>query len=305
MQDQNFIDNEWRPARERRHRRHRQPGHRRRDRHGAGVGRRRRRRRRGRGRAGLPGVGGQDPAGAQRGAPRAGPPHRGRHPAPVGDRVGERRQARLDHGVRDGPHARQLEVLRGGRPLPRGPRGRRVHGGLHVDAAARAARRDRVDRAVELPAQHGHVEGGAGAGGRQHRRAQAVGAHALHRAAPRASWPPTCCRPGVLNVVCGQGETAGVALVAHPDVAMVSLTGSVAAGKAIAKASSETLKRVHLELGGKAPVVVFDDADAAAVAAGVRAGRLLQLRAGLHRRVPRDRRARRSTTPWCPRCRTR
>ena len=77
--------------------------------------------------------------------------------------------------------------------------------------------------------------------------------------------------PGVLNVVCGQGETAGVALVAHPDVAMVSLTGSVAAGKAIAKASSETLKRVHLELGGKAPVVVFDDADAAAVAAGVRA----------------------------------
>jgi acyl-CoA reductase-like NAD-dependent aldehyde dehydrogenase len=75
----------------------------------------------------------------------------------------------------------------------------------------------------------------------------------------------------VLNVVCGQGETAGVALVAHPDVAMVSLTGSVAAGKAIAKASSETLKRVHLELGGKAPVVVFDDADAAAVAAGVRA----------------------------------
>ena len=77
--------------------------------------------------------------------------------------------------------------------------------------------------------------------------------------------------PGVLNVVCGQGETAGVALVAHADVAMVSLTGSVAAGKAIAKASSETLKRVHLELGGKAPVVVFDDADAAAVAAGVRA----------------------------------
>ena len=77
--------------------------------------------------------------------------------------------------------------------------------------------------------------------------------------------------PGVLNVVCGQGETAGVALVEHPDVAMVSLTGSVAAGKAIAKAASETLKRVHLELGGKAPVVVFDDADPAAVAAGVRA----------------------------------
>jgi len=77
--------------------------------------------------------------------------------------------------------------------------------------------------------------------------------------------------PGVLNVVCGRGETAGVALVSHPDVAMVSLTGSVAAGKAVAAAASESLKRVHLELGGKAPVVVFDDADAAAVAAGVRA----------------------------------
>ena len=90
----------------------------------------------------------------------------------------------------------------------------------------------------------------------------------------------------MLNVVCGQGETAGVALVAHPDVAMVSLTGSVAAGKAIAKASSDTLKRVHLELGGKAPVVVFDDADAAAVAAGRARRRLLQLGPGLHRRLP-------------------
>jgi 1-pyrroline dehydrogenase len=77
---------------------------------------------------------------------------------------------------------------------------------------------------------------------------------------------------GVFNVVCGRGETAGVALVEHPDVAMVSLTGSVAAGKDVARAASQTLKRVHLELGGKAPVVVFDDADAEAVAAAVRAG---------------------------------
>ena len=72
--------------------------------------------------------------------------------------------------------------------------------------------------------------------------------------------------PGVLNVVCGQGDPAGVALVDHPDVAMVSLTGSVAAGKEVARAASRTLKRVHLELGGKAPVVIFDDADVAAVA---------------------------------------
>ncbi|HMJ75828.1 MAG TPA: aldehyde dehydrogenase family protein, partial [Iamia sp.] len=77
--------------------------------------------------------------------------------------------------------------------------------------------------------------------------------------------------PGVLNVVCGQGSTAGVALVEHPDVAMVSLTGSVGAGQAVARAAATTLTRVHLELGGKAPVVVFDDADPQAVAEGVRA----------------------------------
>ncbi len=74
---------------------------------------------------------------------------------------------------------------------------------------------------------------------------------------------------GVLNVVCGQGETAGAALVEHPDVAMVSLTGSVGAGQAVAAAASRTLKRVHLELGGKAPVVVFDDADIEAVVANL------------------------------------
>jgi 1-pyrroline dehydrogenase len=71
--------------------------------------------------------------------------------------------------------------------------------------------------------------------------------------------------PGVVNVICGRGESAGVALVEHPDVALVSLTGSVAAGKAVAKAASQSLKRVHLELGGKAPVIVFDDADIGAV----------------------------------------
>jgi 1-pyrroline dehydrogenase len=73
--------------------------------------------------------------------------------------------------------------------------------------------------------------------------------------------------PGVFNVVCGQGETAGDRLVRHPDVAMVSLTGDVATGKLIARNAADSLKRVHLELGGKAPVVVFDDADVAAVVA--------------------------------------
>jgi len=76
--------------------------------------------------------------------------------------------------------------------------------------------------------------------------------------------------PGVLNVVCGSGSVVGEALTAHPDVAMVSITGSVEAGRAVARTAAESLKRVHLELGGKAPVVVFDDADVAAVAAKLR-----------------------------------
>ena len=70
---------------------------------------------------------------------------------------------------------------------------------------------------------------------------------------------------GVLNVVAGGNET-GQAIVTHADVDMVSLTGSVETGKWIARAAADTLKRVHLELGGKAPVVVFDDADMEAVA---------------------------------------
>ncbi|MGH2725184.1 MAG: gamma-aminobutyraldehyde dehydrogenase [Actinomycetota bacterium] len=67
--------------------------------------------------------------------------------------------------------------------------------------------------------------------------------------------------PGVLNVVTGDGVPAGAAIVRHPDVGMVSLTGEVSTGKEVARAAADTLKRVHLELGGKAPVVVFDDAN--------------------------------------------
>jgi len=77
---------------------------------------------------------------------------------------------------------------------------------------------------------------------------------------------------GVLNVVTGRGETAGAALVRHPDVAMVSLTGDVATGKVIAREAADSLKRVHLELGGKAPVIVFDDADVDAVVANLAEG---------------------------------
>jgi betaine-aldehyde dehydrogenase len=66
---------------------------------------------------------------------------------------------------------------------------------------------------------------------------------------------------GVLNVITGHGDPAGQSLVTHPEVHMVSLTGSVDTGKWIARNAADTLKRVHLELGGKAPVVVFDDVD--------------------------------------------
>jgi 1-pyrroline dehydrogenase len=81
--------------------------------------------------------------------------------------------------------------------------------------------------------------------------------------------------PGVLNVVTGDGAGVGAAIVRHPDVAMVSLTGSVGTGKTIARAAADTLKRVHLELGGKAPVIVFDDADPRAVADGLRVASFL------------------------------
>lgn len=73
---------------------------------------------------------------------------------------------------------------------------------------------------------------------------------------------------GVLNVVCGDRDT-GRALVAHPRPDMVAITGSVRAGAEVARAAADGLKRVHLELGGKAPVVVFDDADVAAAAEGI------------------------------------
>jgi 1-pyrroline dehydrogenase len=76
--------------------------------------------------------------------------------------------------------------------------------------------------------------------------------------------------PGVLNVVTGDGVPGGEAIVKHPDVRLVSLTGDVETGKTIARTAADTLKRVHLELGGKAPVVVFDDADPAAGAEGIK-----------------------------------
>lgn len=77
--------------------------------------------------------------------------------------------------------------------------------------------------------------------------------------------------PGVVNVVTGRGPTVGAALIRQPEVRMASLTGSVASGQRILEGASASLIRTHLELGGKAPVIVFDDADVDAVVAGLRA----------------------------------
>jgi betaine-aldehyde dehydrogenase len=76
-----------------------------------------------------------------------------------------------------------------------------------------------------------------------------------------AEYAGECLPKGVFNVVTGHGRPAGASLVTHPDIDMVSLTGSPDTGKWIAAAAADTLKRVHLELGGKAPVIVFDDVD--------------------------------------------
>jgi len=76
--------------------------------------------------------------------------------------------------------------------------------------------------------------------------------------------------PGVLNVVTGRGASVGAPLVSHPLVRMVSLTGSIPTGRKVLEAAQKDLKRTHLELGGKAPIIVFDDADLEATVTGLR-----------------------------------
>ncbi len=76
--------------------------------------------------------------------------------------------------------------------------------------------------------------------------------------------------PGVVNIVCGRGNTVGAPLVSQPEVAMISLTGDISTGEKILTAAAKGPKRTHLELGGKAPVIVFDDADLESVVSGVR-----------------------------------
>ena len=76
---------------------------------------------------------------------------------------------------------------------------------------------------------------------------------------------------GVVNVVLGRGESVGNALINHPKINMISITGDVATGKKVLQAAAKSVKRTHLELGGKAPVIIFDDADIGAVVEGLRA----------------------------------
>ena len=76
---------------------------------------------------------------------------------------------------------------------------------------------------------------------------------------------------GVVNIVVGRGESVGNALINHPKVDMISITGDVATGKKVLQAAAKSVKRTHLELGGKAPVIVFDDADLSAVVGALRA----------------------------------
>ena len=76
--------------------------------------------------------------------------------------------------------------------------------------------------------------------------------------------------PGVFNLVLGRGESVGAALISHPLVRMVSLTGDISTGRKVLEAASKGIKRTHLELGGKAPVIVFDDADLDEVVSGLR-----------------------------------
>jgi aminobutyraldehyde dehydrogenase len=75
---------------------------------------------------------------------------------------------------------------------------------------------------------------------------------------------------GVVNVILGRGDTVGNTLINHPKIGMVSITGDIATGKKVLQAAAKTVKRTHLELGGKAPVIVYDDADLEAVVSGIR-----------------------------------
>ena len=111
--------------------------------------------------------------------------------------------------------------------------------------------------------------------------------------------------PGVVNVLSGTGAEIGDALVGHPKVRMVSITGDTVTGKRIARIAAETVKRLHLELGGKAPVIIFDDADLDLAAETLKFAGYWNAGQDCTAATPRHRRARRSTTSSSPRWPTR
>ena len=112
------------------------------------------------------------------------------------------------------------------------------------------------------------------------------------------SWP-RCCPKGWSTSSSGRARAVGNTLINHPGVDMVSITGDIATGKKVLQAASKSVKRTHLELGGKAPVIVFDDADLSAVVAGLQAFGFYnagQDCTAACRSMP----GRRSTTTWSP-----
>ena len=123
---------------------------------------------------------------------------------------------------------------------------------------------------MELSADDDGLEARAGYRRRQHGRVQAVRADAADGAEDGHDMAEILPE-GVVNVVLGRGDSVGNALINHPGVDMISITGDVATGKKVLQAAAKSVKRTHLELGGKAPVIVFDDADLEAVVNGLRA----------------------------------
>ena len=169
---------------------------------------------------------------------------------------------RLQAGAGLGHIASTLEVLKNYHFRRDGRFGRR---------RARAGRRHRHDHAVELAAQPDRLQGRARARRRLHHDPQAVGIHAFSSALIFAEILHEAGVPkGVFNLVNGLGPEVGAAMSEHPDIDMISFTGSTRAGVDVAKRAAPTVKRVSQELGGKSPNVILEGADLAkAVTGGV------------------------------------
>ena len=140
----------------------------------------------------------------------------------------------------------------------------------HDARQSRTGRRGRADHAVELADQSDRLQGRAGASRQAARWCSSRAKFAAQCGAVRRDHRRGGRAAGVFNLVNGDGPTVGAALCGHPDVDMVSFTGSTRAGVEIAKLAAPTVKRVHQELGGKSANILLDDADfEAAVTLGV------------------------------------